>query len=216
MWQAGGDIFSKDLKKCLLADPPAIETAQYLADLYLKDRAVPVGNDAKDTPGGLESGKVALRFGNKDQANVIDQKAKENTFTPGLAPTPKGRGGHANRDGPQANGIAKESKERDAAWLYVKHMSGLETQKIRLDAKLTTPVRKSAAKAPEFARSLFPWEVGDFWQQAADTTRSLPKPAKYNDIATAWSDMWKRISAGEIAVRPAMEEVTRQIDALLT
>jgi ABC-type glycerol-3-phosphate transport system substrate-binding protein len=132
-----------------------------------------------------------------------------------MAPTPKGRGGRANRDGPQANGIAKESKEQDGAWLYVKHMSGIDTQKIRLDAKLTVPVRKSAAKLPEFQRSLFSWEVGDFWQVSADTSRPLPKPTKYDDIATAWSDMWKKISGGEIAVRAGMEEVTRQIDALL-
>ena len=215
VWQAGGDIFSKDLKKCLLADPPAVEAAQFLADLYVKEKAVPLGDDAKTTPGGVESGKVALRFGNKDQANVIDQKAKENNFTPGLAPTPKGRATHANRDGPQANGIAKESKEQDGAWTYVKYMSSLDTQKMRLAAKLTAPVRKSAAKTQEFNQSLFPWEVAQYWQQAADTTRALPKPTKYNDIATAWSDMWKRIVAGDIAVRAAMEDVTRQIDALL-
>jgi multiple sugar transport system substrate-binding protein len=215
VWQAGGDVFSKDMKKCLLAEPPAVQAAQYMADLYLKDRVVPVGNDAKDFPNGVESGKVALRFGNKDQANVIDQKAKENAFKPGLAPTPKGKGGRVNRDGPQANGIGKTTKEPDTAWVYVKHMSSLETQKIRLDAKLTTPVRKSAAKTPEFTRSLFDWEVGEYWSDAANTVRPLAKPTRYTDVGNAWSDMWKRISAGEIAVRAGMEEVTRQIDGIL-
>jgi ABC-type glycerol-3-phosphate transport system substrate-binding protein len=216
VWQAGGDIFSKDLKKCLLAEPPAIQTAQFLADLYLKDRVVPVGNDTRDFPGGLESGKVALRFGNKDQASVIHQKAAENNFKPGMAPTPKGRGGRANRDGPQANGIAKSTREPDAAWTYVKFMSNLETQKLRLEAKLTTPVRKSAAKTPEFGRSLQDWEVGEWWQDAANSTRPLAKPTRYTDIHNAWREMWDRLSKGEIAVRPGMEEVTRQIDALLT
>ena len=215
IWQAGGDVFSKDLKKCLLAEPPAIQAVQFMADLFTKDRVVPMGDETREFPGGLESGRVALRFGNKDQASVIHEKAQQANFKPGLAPTPKGRGGRANRDGPQANGIAKATKEVDAAWAYVKHMSNLETQKIRLAANLTTPVRKSAGKVAEFARALYDWESAAYWQNAADTTRSLPKPPRYGDINTAWRAAWDKIVKGEMAVRPALEDLVRQADALL-
>ena len=215
IWQAGGDVFSKDLKKCLLGEPPAIAAVQYLADLYAKDRVVPVGDEAKDFPNGVESGKVALTFGNKDQVIEVQAAATQNNFKPGIAPTPKGAAGRANRDGPQANGIAKATKELDAAWAYVKHMSNLETQKIRLAANLTTPVRKSAAKTTEFTTALFEWESAAFWQDAADTTRGLPKPARYTDINKAWRDTFDKIVAGQQAVRPAMEDLARQVDGLL-
>jgi len=215
IWQAGGDVFSKDLKKCLLAEPPAIAAVQYLADLYTKDRVVPMGDQERDFPNGLESGKVALRFGNKDQAIVIHKAAEQNNFQPGLAPTPKGRGGRANRDGPQANGIARATREVDAAWAHAKHMSGLETQKLRLAANLTTPVRKSAAKTSEFTGSLLAWESAAFWQDASDTTRGLAKPARYTDINTAWRATFDKVLGGGQAVRPAMEDLVRQVDALL-
>ena len=97
----------------------------------------------------------------------------------------------------------------------MKHMSNLDTQKIRLAANLTTPVRKSAAKTTEFTKSLYDWESAAFWQDAADTTRNLPKPARYTDINTAWRASLDKILKGEQAVRPAMEDLVRQVDALL-
>ncbi|CAA9240742.1 MAG: hypothetical protein AVDCRST_MAG77-1663 [uncultured Chloroflexi bacterium] len=215
IWQAGGEVFSKHVKKCLLGEPAAIQAVQFLADLHTKDRVVAYGDEAKDFPNGVESGKVAMRFGNKDQAIEILNASAQNTFKPGLAPTPRGRGGRANRDGPQANGIGKGTKELDAAWAYMKHMSNLETQKIRLAANLTTPVRKSAAKTTEFTKSLYDWESAAFWQDAADTTRNLPKPSRYTDINTAWRASFDKVLKGEQAVRPAMEDLVRQVDALL-
>jgi multiple sugar transport system substrate-binding protein len=215
VWQAGGDVFNKDLSKCLLGEPNAVQAVQLMADLHTKDRVVPYGEEARDFPNGVESGKVALRFGNKDQAIEILKASEQSNFKPGLAPTPKGRGGRANRDGPQANGIAKTSPAPDAAWVYVKHMSNLETQKIRLAANLTTPVRKSAAKTTEFTKALYDWESAAFWQDAADTVRGLPKPAKYTDINTAWRATFDKILRGEQAVRQAMEDLARQVDALL-
>ncbi len=94
-------------------------------------------------------------------------------------------------------------------------MTNLESQRLRLAAKLTTPVRKSAAKLPEYAKSLDPWEVAEWWTEASTTTRPLPKPARYQDINKLWQDTWARILAGDVAVRLALEDATRQIDALL-
>jgi multiple sugar transport system substrate-binding protein len=214
-WQAGGDVFSKDLKKSLLTDPPVVQAVQFLADLYLKDRVIPTGADAKDFSGGVEAGRVALRIGIKDQAAGLTQKSAETNFKVGMAPTPKGAGGRANRDGPQAYGFLKSTKEPDASFAYVRHMTNLESQRLRLAAKLTTPVRKSAAKLPEYAKSLDPWEVAEWWTEASTTTRPLPKPPRYPDVNKLWQDTWARILAGDVAVRPALEDAARQIDALL-
>jgi multiple sugar transport system substrate-binding protein len=214
-WQAGGDVFSKDLKRCLLADPAVVAAAQYLADLHLKDRIIPTGPDAKDFSGGVEAGKIALRVGIKDQAAGLTQKAAETNFTVGMAPTPKGAATRANRDGPQAYGFLTSTKEPEAAFAYVRYMTGPESQRLRLAAKLTTPVRKSAARLPEYARSLDPWEVAEWWTEASTTTRPLPKPPRYPDINKIWQDAWAKILAGDVAVRPALEEAARQIDPLL-
>ncbi len=216
VWQAGGDIFSKDLKSCLLTSPPALEAAQFLADLHLKDQVIPTGDAAKQYPGGIESGRVAMRIGIKGQVNRVTEKASDANFQLGMAPTPKGRNGRANRDGPQAFGLLTGSKHQDAGWEYVKFMSNLETQKVRFEAKVTVPVRKAAAKLPEFARSLEPWEVGEWWTEAAATTRNLPKPPRYGEIDAVWQAAWKNILAGQQPLRTGIEDATRQINALLT
>jgi ABC-type glycerol-3-phosphate transport system substrate-binding protein len=215
VWQAGGDVFSKDLKKCLLAERPAIEAAQFIADLYLKEKAIPVGPDTQQFPGGIESGRVAMRIGIKGQTALVTQKAAQAGFSLGMAPTPKGSAARANRDGPQAYGAVKGAKQPDAAWAYVKYMASLETQKVRLETKVTVPVRKSAAKLPEFNRSLEAWEVGEWWLEAASTTRSLPKPARYAEIDKLWVDSFTKTIGGQVPVRSALEDAARQIDALL-
>ena len=214
-WQSGGDVFGKDLKKCLLAEPPVVAAVQYLADLYLKDRVIPTGDDAKDFSGGVEAGRIALRVGIKDQAAGLTQKSAETNFKVGMAPTPKGQGGRANRDGPQAYGLLKSTKEPDASFAYVRHMTDLESQRLRLAAKLTVPTRKAAAKLPEYARSLDPWESAEWWTEASTTTHPLPKPPRYPDVNKVWQDTWAKILVSDAAVRPALEEATRQIEPLL-
>jgi multiple sugar transport system substrate-binding protein len=215
VWEAGGDIFSKDLKSCLLNQPAAIEAAQYLVDLYTKDLVIPVGDAAKQYAGGIESGGVAMRIGIKGQVNQVTDRAKQANFQLGMAPMPKGKSGRVTRDGPQAFGLLKEAKQQDAGWAYVSYMAGLETQKARFDAKVTVPVRKAAAKLPEFARSLDSWEVGDYWIEAASVARNLPKPARYADIDKAWVDVWNKITTGQAPVRSSLDDVTRQINAML-
>jgi multiple sugar transport system substrate-binding protein len=214
-WQAGGDVFSKDLKTCLLNQPPAVEAAQFLVDLYTRDLVVPVGDAARQFMGGLESGGVAMRIGIKGQVSQATERAGQANFQLGMAPVPKGRAGRVTRDGPQAFGLLNEARQQDAGWDYVRYMAGLETQKVRLEAKVTVPVRKAAAKLPEFARSLESWEVGDYWIEAVAATRNLPKPARYADIDRAWLDTWNKITSGQAPVRGSLDDVTRQIDAML-
>lgn len=214
-WQAGGDVFSKDLKSCLLSAPPAMEAAQFLSDLYLRDQVIPTGEVARQYPGGLESGGVAMRVGIKGQVNQVTQRAAQVNFQLGMAPTPKGRAGRVNRDGPQAFGVLKGARHVDAGWDYVRFMSNVETQKVRFEAKVTVPVRKAAAKVPEFARSLEPWEVGDWWTEAAATTRHVPKPPRYADIDSLWIENWNKIIGGQLPLRTGIDDAVRQINALL-
>jgi ABC-type glycerol-3-phosphate transport system substrate-binding protein len=192
-----------------------MDAAQFITDLYVTEKAIPTGADAQQFPGGIESGRVAMRLGIKGQTALVTQKAAQANFEVGMAPTPKGASGRANRDGPQAYGMIKGTKQQDGAWAFVKYMASLEAQKVRLITKVTAPVRKSAAKLPEFAQSLDKWEVGEWWLEAASTTRSLPKPSRYADIDKLWVDAFTKMVGGQAPVRSTIEDVTRQIDALL-
>jgi hypothetical protein len=57
--------------------------------------------------------------------------------------------------------------------------------------------------------------VGDDWIEAAAVARNLPKPARYADIDRAWVEVWNRITSGQAPVRAALDDVTRQINAML-
>jgi ABC-type glycerol-3-phosphate transport system substrate-binding protein len=210
-------VFSKDIKKCLLAEAPALEAADFVTNLYQTDKVVPLGDDAKQYGSlAISSGRVAMYVGIKGNVAPITTAATQLGFQLGMAPTPKGKGGRANRDGPQAYGLVKSAKQQEAAWKYVTFMTNLETQKVRFQEHVTLPVRQSAAKLPEFKASLAPWESAEVWQDASLTTRPLPKPARYADITPVWNADWPKILNGELAVRSGLTNITQQINTLLT
>ena len=94
-------------------------------------------------------------------------------------------------------------------------MAGLETQKVRFGARVTVPVRKAAGSCPSSPGPSSSWEVGDDWIEAARATRNLPKPARYAEIDRAWLETWNAITSGQAPVRSSLDDVTRQINAML-
>ncbi len=63
IWQNGGRVFSRDMKRCLLDRPEAIEAVQFLQDCQYKYNVFPTPEQAQDLGGGGEmfrSGRQAM------------------------------------------------------------------------------------------------------------------------------------------------------------
>ena len=216
IWQNGGDVITKDLKKCVINEPPAVEALQWYADHYLKYQAVNFGNPTtQDFPGGFASGRVGITGAGKGDTAAQAGALAKLEFPLGMAPAPKGKAGRINRGGPLAFGVANGAPNGDAGWRWVRFMGGPQAAAILLKTQTTLPVRPKYAQLPEFAQSMLPWENRDFWLESQATARALHYPASYNDIATAWLTTWADILAQKGTVRSLLDDFARTANTII-
>jgi multiple sugar transport system substrate-binding protein len=215
IWRNGGDVFSKDGKKCVLNEPAAVEAVQGMADLYVKYEAILYPPVQGDFPDGFFSGRVGLRQANKETTAPGENDLVRATFPLGMAPVYKGRAGRVNRMGPLAFGVVREAPNGDAAWRLVRFMAGPRAAAILMNRQSTLPVRPRFAQLPEFGASMLPWENKDVWLDSQATARALTQPASYNDIATLWTAAWNDVLAQKGTVKAILDDLARQANALL-
>ena len=216
IWQNGGDVFSKDAKKCIVNEPAAVEALQWYADLYLKYNVVNFGAaNTSDFQGGFASGRVGLRQFNKEATAPAEKDLSEVTFSLGMVPSPKGKAGRVNRIGTLGFGVANNAPNGDSGWRWVRFISGPQAAAVFMKNQSTLPVRPKFAQLPEFAQSMHPWENKDWWLDSAATARALTQPGSYNDLATIWNTTWADIIAQKGTVKALVDDFARQANAMI-
>lgn len=215
LWRHGGDVFSKDGRKCLLNEPAAVAAIQDLADLHLRYQVINYGPHQEDFREGFNSGRIGLRQANKEQVSPERNDLSRDTFSLGMAPVYKGPAGRVNRLGTLAFGAAHNGPNGDAGWRWVRYMAGAPAAAILMKRKSTLPVRPKYAQMPEYAQSTEPWEQGDVWLESQATARAIAQPASYQDIATLWDGTWAEILAQKGPVKALLDDLVRQVNPLL-
>ena len=147
---AGGDFFDPGITTCTLDSPAGIQGLRFYRDKITTLGFAPAPGQGPST--GFRSNQIAMEFGGHTG------EWKSYRQLPGLdwdiEALPKGpsgrRGGEISLQG---LGIAKKSQEREAAWQFVKFMSGKES--IEAWARFGYPAaRKSIAAMPFYADQL--------------------------------------------------------------
>jgi multiple sugar transport system substrate-binding protein len=216
IWRNGGEVFRKDLKKCLLNEPPAVEAVQGLADLHLTYQVINYGPHTTDFPDGFNSGRVGLRQANKEAVAPERNDLSRAAFRLGMAPVYKGKAGRVNRMGPLAFGVVQESPRADAGWRWVRFMAGPQAAAVLMRRKSTLPVRPRFAQLPEFGQSMEPWEVPEIWLESMATARALPQPVNYLEVANLWMQTWQDILAQKGQVKALLDDLVRRVNVILT
>jgi multiple sugar transport system substrate-binding protein len=215
IWQNGGEVFTKDMKKCVANEPPAAEAIQWYADLYLKYQVVNFGNPTtQDFPDGFNSGRVGVRYAGKGDTAPEGDLVKAN-FSLGMVPAPKGKAGRVHRMGPLGFGVANGGPNGDAGWRWVRFMAGPQAASLFLKRQTTLPVRPKHAQLPEFAQSMLPWENKDAWLESQATARALFQPASYNEIAAIWNTTWADILAQKGTVKALLDDFAGKANAMI-
>jgi multiple sugar transport system substrate-binding protein len=150
IWQNGGELFDKDLTKCLLDSDESIGAVQFLMDMIYKYGASPTPIEAKSLGMGGDdmfmSGLVAMRIVGPWVRNRYN--AKEG-LDYDVVPLPDGKvcatplfvGGF---------GITTGSKYREQAWEYTRFLTSKEAHNLWASYGESSPARKSAALSDAF------------------------------------------------------------------
>ena len=215
IWRNGGDVFSKDLKQCVMNQPAAVEAIQGLVDLHLKHNAVMYGPHAADFQGGFQTGRIGLRYAAKGDASPEEAAFRGIAFPIGMVATYKGKGGRVNRQAPIAFAAANNAPNGDAGWRWMRFMTSAKAQAVLIGRGGTLPIKPSHQQLPEFAKSMQPFENKDVWLESQATARPLLQPTSYDDIATLWNATWTAIMAEKGPTKVLLDDFVRQVNPML-
>ena len=153
VWSAGGDVFSADLKHCLLAEPAALEGLQFYADLRHRWHAAPKKSESGDaamTQLFLQQ-KLAMMISGRWSVPVLRAQAH---FAWDVVPLPSGPSGKS-RVGIDGSGYAISAKTPypEAAWTLVRFLGSRKAIAKIAESGLIVPARHDVAESGLFANA---------------------------------------------------------------
>ncbi|HXI19256.1 MAG TPA: sugar ABC transporter substrate-binding protein [Chloroflexota bacterium] len=210
---AGGDVLSKDEKKCLLDEPAALDGIQFNADLRQKHRVVP----GMAEMGGqtmlqlFDSGRLASHIG--DPGALSGRQRGKLGFSWNIASVPKGKTGRLSTVKGPSLVMTNDSKEKDTAWAWLLHYTSPEMQRfVTVEGKIVS-ARTSALKA---FIALDEGVDKTVLLDMASIARPMPYVARYDEMDKEIGVGLDAAYAGEQPVKAAMTEVARKVNLLLT
>lgn len=219
IWNNGGEIWNADRTECLMNKPPAVEAIQFMQDLIVRHRVVPMG-----AAGGAEVREASGSTYNNMLSKIIGfewQYSGGGSLMGGIAdfpfevaPEPKGK---APKVIPHMNGagnvMLKEGKNKDAAWEFLKFFGGKEADIILMDTGITPPRRRSGEE--HYVKNVKYPPNGKVLTEMARTARLSPTVAAWPDFNTILNKELGPVWTGERRPQEALDELVRQVNPLL-
>ena len=208
----GGDILSKDERRCVLDEPAAYEAVQWIADLMLKHQASPT---AADTAGQtdrqlFDTGRIVAHIA--DPGFLSTTQRNKLNFSWDIATLPRGKAARVSTVKGPSIALAAEGRERDTAWAWLAHYLGVEMQRYNAVEGKIVSARKSALKA------FVELDEGYNKQALLDVAaiaRPMPYIARYDEMDQLISAGRQAVYRGEQTAKVAMAEVARQVNEIL-
>jgi multiple sugar transport system substrate-binding protein len=214
LYMNGADIFSKDMSKCALTDPAAVEALQKMTDLSLVEKVAPTRGDLSTSSDWdmFMAGRLAM-FPVGPWALSPFQGIT--TFQWDVADMPKMNQQATFLFG-NALAITSDSKNKDAAWEYMKFAAGEKGGRIRQNAGYEiSPVKVVAEN--EFLKSMEGKqpEHGALFMTATSYAHLPPVHPRWSEIHDSiWPELEMAL-LGETTVQDAMTTACKSVDAIL-
>lgn len=141
IWSAGGDLYSGDGKRMLIAEPPALQALSWLQEAVHKHRVCPNPQEQGDPSiSEFVNGRIAMVFGAR--GSLGSYRSIEN-FTFDAAPIPKGPKARVSQLGVGYTSIWSKSKAPDEAFTVLNFICSAEGQRLKISRGYAHPSRKS-------------------------------------------------------------------------
>ena len=211
VWAHGGDVIDVAAGKTLIASGEATAAFQLMADMWLVDKSMPTEQQlAQYGWDGFLSGVSAM--GVSGHWSVPEYSAV--AFKWDIAPMPLGPAGRATGVNSAGFVIAKDSKNPDAAWEFVKYAFSDAGQTELAKMGLAIPVRKSVAESAAYLDQ--PTKIDHaLFVKALDYARVKPVFKGYEEWSGAVGDALLTIWSGEATVADALAEAAAAGDDAL-
>ncbi len=213
VWQNGGDLVDdpRHPTRSTMNTPEVIEALQWLVDLRFKHHVTTRPGELADM-GGYEmfmTGKVAMVFGGHWD---VPTYSKLTRFRWDVAALPKGRF-RANNAYGSALCIPSKSRNKQAAWRYIKFLTGRAGQAIMVGSDFSTPARKSVARSKEYLTP--PPDGEQVFVNEIPFGHPLPFTPKYLEMGNVAEEVMDLMWLGKQSVPDTCKELDKRIDKVL-
>ncbi len=217
MLVTGATPFNADATACTLTDQVAIDGFQAMVDLTLTDKVAPSANDlaAQDDWHMFEAGRIAMYpigpWSISEFNDVITEFDWDATSLP-IGPNGK----KVTFLFGNAYSMLSTSTQQEAAFEFLKFVTGPEGDQIRQDSGFEIAPIKSVAEASFLAsmEGKKPANAAVFLDSAA-FAQSVPTHARWSEIADAISAQLDSALLGDITVEEAMQNACDTINPIL-
>jgi multiple sugar transport system substrate-binding protein len=203
-----GDLVNKDATRSTIDEPPALEALQFLQDLALKDKAIPVGANAAEGDAGFHTGRLGMwHYNSAHWARfhaVPDLRWN-------LVPIPTGKKGAIPRNPPKGYASWHGNKHPDDSWLVMEELSAPEA----LRALEGIPARTSMAESGDFAPAKVPGLKWQIWIDALKHGHDEPVTRYFEDMDQTLRAFSAELFSGKTTVRDWAGQARQKLDALL-
>jgi multiple sugar transport system substrate-binding protein len=210
LWGFGGDAYGKDFKEVVFDSPPATQGWDALMRQRLSGWTY---FDKNNDMVNLGYGKVAFTYFPRAQVKNLVQFTDGPGF--GVVPVPvMATGKPVTRASTAGYMVAAVTKKLEAAWALCAHL-GTVFNDTAVAAQATSPNRKSALNADAYLKSLLKWEDAAMYAKISDQVRSHIIPPGGVQIIDIAKNMYEAVAAGQVGLRPALEDAKRRCDEVL-
>jgi multiple sugar transport system substrate-binding protein len=222
LWSNGADVFSPDFKQVKLTEPAALEAIQFVVDLVQRHGATTISPGVSLGANPEVAGKVGMWNANRGFFGNLQQVT---SFKFNVLPFPRAPRTAASVTVNVAGhlGIARNNKHPDAAWEWLKFLTGTEAQIIRSTVQQGgCPSRKSATQDKSYTDTTIPALESTAANKTFADVLSDPKMARFipqyvglTEATSIFSKHFTAATKGEQSVPAAMEVAKREIEDLL-
>jgi multiple sugar transport system substrate-binding protein len=210
-WTSGVEFINAEETEWLFDQEEIIDVIQWHQDMAVIDQSLVMPADLQGVTRMFDTGRLAMAWGIKAHAVSIPG----DNFTVGHAPTPKGKAGRINRDGPNGVGSATESKHQDLAFKFGLFMGGEEGAPTYLASGRSFPVRQSLKESQYFYDALRPFERAEVHLEAAQTVRNWRNPGQAAEWGRVFRAAIDEVMLGQTTPEEALARVTPEMNELL-
>ena len=211
VWAYGGDVVNAAAGKTLIGSPEAVAAFQLMSDMWVTDKSMPTEQQlAAYGWDGFLSGVAAM--GVSGHWSIPEYSAV--AFKWDIAPMPMGPAGRATSVNSAGFVIAKDSKNPEAAWEFVKYAFSDAGQAELAKIGLAIPVRMSVAESAAYLGQATKIDHS-IYVKALDYARMKPVFKGYEEWSGAVGDALHMIWTEEMSVADALAEAVAGGDGAL-
>ncbi|MBI5301008.1 MAG: sugar ABC transporter substrate-binding protein [Chloroflexi bacterium] len=211
IWAHGGELVD-DLNKPVrlaLDSVPSREAFQWFVNLQVKEHVVPSKADeaTEKSQSRFQHGTLGMLLQSRSITPELRDTIKD--FEWDIAPLP-GDNNVATMLHSDGYCIARDSKNKSAAWAFVEFANSSEGQKIIVASGRTVPSLKSVAESPLFLSSKLAPASNRVYLDMAPHIRRVPIMTTWLDIEDALNQEIKRAFYGDASVNDAIRSAASQ------